>query len=173
MLARWRLGHAGILSIAVNLGSVPVSMPVPAGRRLFAIRRLRQAGRRRENCRPAPQSPFWMLIDERRGTDALADAAGIDASMGRLCRPAARRRPEALREVLRALGHPAGFRRADCGQPAALKVPKGLAALPPLVTASAGRPTRLDIGHAPPHALLLSESGARHDAIPTVVRARH
>ena len=37
VLARWRLGHAGILSIAVNLGPVPVNTSVPAGRRLFAI----------------------------------------------------------------------------------------------------------------------------------------
>lgn len=37
VLARWHLGHAGILTIAVNFAPFPVSMPAPKGRRLFAI----------------------------------------------------------------------------------------------------------------------------------------
>ena len=37
VVARWRLGDAGILTVAVNLGTAPVAMPLPAGRLLFAI----------------------------------------------------------------------------------------------------------------------------------------
>ena len=39
VVARWRLGSAGVLTIAVNLGAVGVGFPVPAGRKLFAIPR--------------------------------------------------------------------------------------------------------------------------------------
>ena len=37
VVARWRLGDAGILTVAVNLGAAPVAIPLPAGRLLFAI----------------------------------------------------------------------------------------------------------------------------------------
>ena len=36
VIARWQLGHAGVLTIAVNLGAVGVTMPKPSGRLLFA-----------------------------------------------------------------------------------------------------------------------------------------
>jgi 1,4-alpha-glucan branching enzyme len=37
VMARWRLGSHGILTLATNLGTVPVAMPAQTGRRLFAI----------------------------------------------------------------------------------------------------------------------------------------
>lgn len=94
---------------------------------------------------------------------ALADAAGVDARWENFAGEERAVSSGALREVLRALGYPADSDAQIAESRAALKVPKGLASLPPLLTGRVGSPIRLGIGHEPPRALLLSESGARHD----------
>ena len=54
--------------------------------------------------------------------------------------------PPVLRRVLAALGLPADTSREMSGSRRLLTKRSGLADLPPLVTAVAGRPTRLDVG---------------------------
>jgi 4-alpha-glucanotransferase len=75
--------------------------------------------------------------------------------------------PPVLRRVLDALGLPAGSSRELSSSRRLLMKRTGLADLPPLVTAMAGRPTRLDVGgnEAQPAELTLERGGTRQLAL--------
>jgi len=75
--------------------------------------------------------------------------------------------PEVLRKVLEALGYPCGNTDEIDESRQRLAAPDGFDALPPLVTAIAGRPVRLVLStEAPRHARLLPESGIARDLVP-------
>ena len=72
--------------------------------------------------------------------------------------------PSVLKRVLAALGLPVDSSRELSSSRRLLAKRSGLADLPPLVTAVAGRPTRLDFGGNDPHpAELVLERGGRRD----------
>lgn len=75
--------------------------------------------------------------------------------------------PEILRTILAALGLPAGTRGEMAASRRALSRKSSLADLPPLVTATAGRPTRLDVGasEARPAKVKLERGGDRDVAL--------
>jgi 4-alpha-glucanotransferase len=75
--------------------------------------------------------------------------------------------PPVLRRVLAALGLPADTSRELSASRRLLTKRSSLADLPPLVTAVAGRPTRLDVGgsEAQPAELVLESGEARHVAL--------
>lgn len=75
--------------------------------------------------------------------------------------------PPVLRRVLAALGLPAGTSRELSSSRRLLMKRTSLADLPPLVTAMAGRPTRLDVGgnEAQPAELMLERGGTRQVAL--------
>ena len=89
--------------------------------------------------------------------------------------PTARRssRPTSLRRILAALGLPADTRGDLAASRRLLAKRATLADLPPLVTATAGRPTRLDLGAADPRpAKLMLERGAPATSTLTPARGR-
>jgi len=75
--------------------------------------------------------------------------------------------PEILRKVLQALGYPCDNTDEIAESRNRLAAPEGFEALPPLLTAIAGRPVRLVLSaEAPRHARLLPESGTARDLVP-------
>jgi 4-alpha-glucanotransferase len=81
--------------------------------------------------------------------------------------------PEVLRRILAALGLPADTRGDLAASRRALARRATLLDLPPLITATAGRPTRLDLGAADPRpAQLMLEHGETRDLTLTPARGR-
>ena len=81
--------------------------------------------------------------------------------------------PDALHRILAALGLPADTRGDLAASRRVLAKRATLADLPPLVTATAGRPTRLDLGAADPRpAKLLLERGGSRDLTLMPARGR-
>ena len=75
VVARWRLGEHGVLTLAVNLGAVPVPIVPPAGRLLFGSP---EAAGGRAEAGELPGTPRWRSwteADERRRCAAHARAA--------------------------------------------------------------------------------------------------
>jgi 4-alpha-glucanotransferase len=80
---------------------------------------------------------------------------------------------DVLRRILAALGLPCETRGDLAASRRQLVRNTNLQALPPLVTATAGRPTRLDVGASEPHAARLElEAGGRRDMSLLPVRGR-
>jgi 4-alpha-glucanotransferase len=80
---------------------------------------------------------------------------------------------DVLRRILDALGLPSATRGDLAASRRELTRTTNLKALPPLVTATAGRPTRLDAGASEPHpARLELEAGGRRDIAVLPVRGR-
>jgi 4-alpha-glucanotransferase len=81
--------------------------------------------------------------------------------------------PDTLRRILAALGLPADTRGDLAASRRVLAKRATLTDLPPLVTATAGRPTRLDLGAAEPRpAKLMLEHGGSRDLTLTPARGR-
>ena len=81
--------------------------------------------------------------------------------------------PDVLRRILEALGLPCRTRGDVLEARKQLSRRSSLATLPPLITATAGRPTRLDVGANEPYqARLVLESGETRDVTLSPVRGR-
>ena len=81
--------------------------------------------------------------------------------------------PDVLRHMLAALGLPCATRGDVLASRKRLQRRATLQALPPLITATAGRPTRLDVGASEPRIARLSfETGGTHDVLLSPVRGR-
>jgi 4-alpha-glucanotransferase len=94
----------------------------------------------------------------------LAGVAGISVEWRDYAGDPREVAPDTLRSVLTALGLPCATKDDIAESRERMTQAAGIAGLPPLVTASAGAPTRLPIGpDAPRSALLLAEAGGERD----------
>jgi 4-alpha-glucanotransferase len=81
--------------------------------------------------------------------------------------------PDVLRHMLEALGLPCSTRADVLASRGLLRRRSTVQALPPLITATAGRPVRLDVGaNEPRQARLSLESGGTHDLLLAPLRGR-
>ena len=81
--------------------------------------------------------------------------------------------PDVLRRILVALGLPSGNRGDAVASRRLLAQRSSASTLPPLITATAGRPTRLEVGgNEPQPAFLVLESGEQRDITLTPMRGR-
>ncbi|HEY2617539.1 MAG TPA: 4-alpha-glucanotransferase [Acetobacteraceae bacterium] len=81
--------------------------------------------------------------------------------------------PDVLRRMLEALGLPCATRGDVLASRGLLRRRSTVQTLPPLITATMGRPVRLDVGaNEPRQALLTLESGGAHDLLLTPLRGR-
>jgi 4-alpha-glucanotransferase len=81
--------------------------------------------------------------------------------------------PDVLRHMLEALGLPCTTRSDVLASRRLLRRGSTVQALPPLITATAGRPIRLDVGASEPRRARLSlEAGGAHDVLIPPVRGR-
>jgi 4-alpha-glucanotransferase len=103
----------------------------------------------------------------------LARRAGISAEWHDYAGRPQTVAPDALRRILAALGLPADTRGDLATSRRVLAKRSTLTDLPPLVTATAGRPTRLDLGAADPRpAKLMLENGGSRDLTLMPARGR-
>ena len=172
VVARWRLGDGAVLTVATNLDAQAVTLDPPAGVLLFASTEMpARLAAGPLHLRVSRCVTFAPMSDDV--IRDLAHRAGIAVEWQDFAGRPKTVTPDVLRHLLEALGLPCKTRGDLLASRRLLQRRSNVQALPPLITAMAGRPTRLDVGASDTHMARLSlEAGGGRDIAISPVRGR-
>ena len=169
VVARWRLGDGAILTLASNLDADAVPLDLPASQPAVC-----QRGQcRTADCRATAPAPSSMSLGRPMSDEAIRDLAhraGIAVEWHDVTGRQRTVAPDVLRHMLEALGLPCATRGDLLASRRLLQRRSTVQALPPLITATAGRPTRLDVGANEPVGARLSLEAGGTRGRPALVR---